>query len=114
MKNGMMKKIGKSFLVFGLAMSMVVLTPAVKAQAAHAPYCKAKLVSVDCIGSAQTGGYAHVYFYGENGPMYCSITSYYRQHRISCAGCKQTLYMEGRVCEKDHSVCASELDLCKY
>lgn len=109
-----MKRIGKKFLAAGLALSVLMLIPGVEAQAAHAPHCKATLVSVECTGSLQNTGYSHVYFYGENGPQYCSITEYYRPHRISCAGCKQTLYTETRVCTKDHSVCDSELYLCQY
>lgn len=114
MRKEMMRSTGKRLLAVGLALSMVVLAQGVKAEAAHAPYCKATLVDVECTGPMRTTGYSHVYFYGENGPLYCSITEYFGPHRISCSGCKQTLYTESRTCYKDHSACDSELNLCQY
>lgn len=108
-----MKRIGKKLLAVGLALSVLMLNPGAEAQAAHAPYCKATLVSVDCTGPITTTGYSHAYYYGENGPLYCSITVYYGPHTISCTGCRQTLYTESRICYKDHFVCASEPDLCQ-
>lgn len=112
MKNEMMKKTGKRLLALGLALSMVVLSRGVKAEAAeHVSGCTADY-TVQCMGNTRTQGFSHFLAYGVNGEsLYCDVTRTVRDHIITCNNPDCGYYIfSTRVCTESHESTACGVD----
>ena len=115
-----MKRIGKNLLAVGLALSVLVLNPGVKAQAQdHFDGCRSLQNRVYCTGELYAvSSQAHTYYSTESGMSYCNFIIYAREHEIRCANvyCNKYIASVTRTCWKAHQKCSSfiEFGICQY
>ncbi len=116
-----MKRIGKKLLAVGLALSMVLLTPGIDAEAVeHIDGCRTSMKRIECIMPLYAAAVeTHTYYSGESGMSYCDIIIYCGRHMIYCANpfCYTFIASENRTCQKAHQKkCGSMLEtgFCQY